>query len=76
MEYWELSVCCPIRQWWCFLHSRIRATCLIITYRSLMAAFHDQDGVQLLLWLAIDLVMAFLTHFTLSRTIAGMLLRN
>ncbi|MGN0983144.1 MAG: ABC transporter permease, partial [Candidatus Limivicinus sp.] len=51
-------------------------TCLIITYRSLMAAFHDQDGVQLLLWLAIDLVMVFLTHFTLSRTIAGMLLRN
>ena len=41
-----------------------------------MAAFHDQDGVQLLLWLAIDLVMVFLTHFTLSRTIAGMLLRN
>lgn len=76
MEYWGLSVCCLIRQWWCFLHSRIRATCLIITYRSLMAAFHDQDGVQLLLWLAIDLVMVFLTHVTLSRTIAGMLLRN
>lgn len=41
-----------------------------------MAAFRDQDGVQLLLWLAIDLVMVFLTHFTLSRTLAGMLLRN
>ena len=50
--------------------------CLIITYRSMMAAFHVQDGVELLLWLVIDLVMVFLTHFTLSRTLAGMLLRN
>ena len=49
---------------------------LIITYWSLMAAFHDQDGVELLLWLLIDLVMVFLTHFTLSRTLAGMLLLN
>lgn len=51
-------------------------TCLIITYQSLMAAFHNQDGVQLLMWLAIDLVMVFLVHFALSRTLAGMLLRN
>lgn len=51
-------------------------TCLIITYQSLMAAFHNQDGVQLLMWLAIDLVMVFLVHFSLSRTLAGMLLRN
>lgn len=50
--------------------------CLVITYRSLMAAFHNQDGVELLLWLTIDLVMVFLTHFTLSRTLAGMLLRS
>ncbi|MGN1016843.1 MAG: ABC transporter permease [Faecousia sp.] len=50
--------------------------CLVITYRSLMAAFHNQDGVELLLWLVIDLVMVFLTHFTLSRTLAGMLLRS
>ena len=50
--------------------------CLVITYRSLMAAFHNQDGVQLLMWLAIDLVMVFLTHFTLSRTLAGLLLRS
>lgn len=50
--------------------------CLVITYRSLMAAFHQQDGVVLLLWLVIDLVMVFLTHFTLSRTLAGMLLRS
>lgn len=64
---------------WCVLSAATLAgfiTCLIITYRSLMAAFHDQDGVQLLLWLAIDLVMVFLAHFTLSRTMAGMLLRN
>ena len=40
-----------------------------------MATFDNQDGVELLLWLAIDLVMVFLTHFTLSRTLAGMLLR-
>lgn len=51
-------------------------TCLIITYRSLMAAFRDQDGVELLLWLALDLVMIFLTHVTLSRTLAGLLLRS
>ena len=50
--------------------------CLVITYCSLMAAFRNQDGVQLLPWLAIDLVMVFLTHFTLSRTLAGMLLRS
>ena len=64
---------------WCALSAVTLAgflACLIITYRSLMAAFHDQDGVQLLLWLAIDLVMVFLTHVTLSRTLAGMLLRN
>lgn len=50
--------------------------CLIITYRSFMAEFRNQDSVKLLLWLVIDLVMVFLTHFTLSRTIAGMLLRS
>ena len=64
---------------WCAL-SAVTLTgfvaCLIITYRSLMAAFHAQDGVELLLWLVIDLVMVFLTHFTLSRTLAGMLLLN
>ena len=29
-----------------------------------------------LLWLAVDLLMVFLTHFTWSRTLAGMLLRS
>ncbi|MGN0402200.1 MAG: FtsX-like permease family protein [Acetatifactor sp.] len=64
---------------WCAL-SAVTLTgfvvCLIHTYRSMMAAFHAQDGVELLLWLVIDLVLVFLTHFTLSRTLAGMLLLN
>ena len=62
---------------WCILSVITLAgfiICLSITYRSLMAAFREEDGVELLLWLAIDLVMVFLTHFTLSRTLAGMLL--
>lgn len=50
--------------------------CLIITYRSLMDTFRNQDGLGLLLWLAVDLVMVFLAHFTVSRTLAGMLLRS
>lgn len=49
---------------------------LAITYQSLMAAFRGQDGVILLVWLAADLVMIFLAHFTLSRTLAGLLLRS
>lgn len=49
---------------------------LVVTYRNLMAAFRGENGVQLLLWLVIDLVMVFLVHFALSRTLAGMLLRN
>ncbi|MGN1140491.1 MAG: ABC transporter permease, partial [Oliverpabstia sp.] len=48
----------------------------IITYQNLMAAFRDQDGVVLLLWLVVDLVMVFLAHFSVSRTIFGILLRN
>lgn len=50
--------------------------CLVITYQSLMECFRNQDGVELLMWLAIDLVMIFLSHFTLSRTLAGLLLQN
>lgn len=50
--------------------------CLIVTYQRLMAAFHNQDSAELLLWLAIDLLMVFLTHFTLSKTVTGLLLRN
>lgn len=64
---------------WCVLSAVTLAGLvgsLIVTYRSLMAAFRNQDGVILLLWLVVDLVMVFLSHFTLSRTIAGMLLRN
>ena len=50
--------------------------CLAVTYRNLMAAFRGENSVELLLWLVIDLVMVFLVHFSLSRTLAGMLLRN
>ena len=64
---------------WCVL-SAVTLTglfvSLVITYRSFMAAFRNQDGVDLLVWLALDLVMVFLAHVTLSRTLAGMLLRN
>ena len=49
---------------------------LLVTYQNLMAAFHNEDGVIVLLWLVVDLVMVFLSHFTLSRTLAGILLRN
>ena len=49
---------------------------LAITYHNLMAAFRNQDSVELLLWMVADLIMVFLSHFTLSRTIAGMLMRN
>lgn len=49
---------------------------LVITYQNLMAAFHNQDGVILLLWLVIDLVLVFATHVALSRTITQVLLRS
>ncbi|MGN0426111.1 MAG: ABC transporter permease [Acetatifactor sp.] len=64
---------------WCVLSGVTLVSfieCLIKTYRSLMATFRDQNGLGLLVWLAIDLGMVFLTHFTLSRTVAGMLLRS
>ena len=64
---------------WCTISVLLLAVfliCLMITYQSMIAAFRNQDGVQLLLWLAVDLVMVFLVHFALSRTLAGMLLRN
>lgn len=64
---------------WCTISVLLLAVfliCLMITYQSMMAAFRNQDGVQLLLWLAVDFVMVFLVHFALSRTLAGMLLRN
>lgn len=64
---------------WCALSAASLAgltASLIITCRSMMAAFHDEEGIGLLLWLAMDLVMVFLAHFTVSRTLAGLLLRN
>lgn len=64
---------------WCFLSVLAMAGLvgsLAITYHNLMAAFSNQDGVELLLWLVVDLVMVFMFHFTLSRTIAGTLPGN
>lgn len=64
---------------WCIASAVLLAGfigCLIVTYRNLMAAFRGENGVELLLWLVIDLVMVFLVHFALSRTLSGMLLRN
>lgn len=64
---------------WCFLSVLAIAGLvgsLAITYHNLMAAFSNQDGVELLLWLVVDLVMVFMFHFTLSRTIAGTLPGN
>ena len=49
---------------------------LIVTYRNLMAAFRDQDGAVVLVWLAVDLAMVFLAHFTLARALSGALLQN
>lgn len=64
---------------WCIVSAVLLAGfigCLVVTYRNLMAAFRGENGVELLLWLVIDLVMVFLVHFALSRTLSGMLLRN
>lgn len=64
---------------WCMISAVLLAGfigCLAVTYRNLMAAFDGENGVELLLWLVIDLVMVFLVHFSFSRTLAGMLLRN
>ena len=64
---------------WCILSGVTLVSsifCLMKTYRSLMATFREQESLGLLAWLAIDLGMVFLTHFTLSRTAAGMLLRS
>lgn len=49
---------------------------LMITFQNLMATFRNQESLSLLLWMVVDLVMIFISHVTLSRTIAGMLLRN
>lgn len=62
---------------WCILSVAAAAAfvlCLVKTWQSMMAAFHGEDGVELLLWLTLDLVLVFLTHAALSRALAGMLL--
>ena len=50
--------------------------CLVKTYRTLMAAFEAQEGLQIFIWLVLDLVMVFLFHVALSRSITGVFLRN
>lgn len=48
--------------------------CLVMTYRSLMAAFRN-ESVAILLWLVLDLVMIFLSHVALARSVTGIFLR-
>ena len=50
--------------------------CLVKTYLTLMAAFKEQEGLQIFIWLVLDLAMVFLFHAALSRSITGVLLRN
>lgn len=52
------------------------AGCFAVTYRSLMGTLHSQEGFGILFWLVMDLVMIFLFHVALSRTLAGALLRS
>ena len=64
---------------WCIISAVLLAGfigCLAVTYRNMMMAFHGKNGVELLLWLVLDLVMVFLVHFAFSKTFTGMLLRN
>lgn len=64
---------------WCILLVLMMAGMLgsfSVTYHSMMEAFHSQEGIGLFFWLVLDLVMVFLFHLTLSRTLAGILLRS
>lgn len=47
-----------------------------LTYRDLMASFYKEGNILLMLWLVLDLVMVFLTHVTLCRSVTGLLLRS
>lgn len=49
---------------------------LWMTYCALMDAYNAQNSLSLLAWLGVDLVMFFLLHLALSRTLAGILLKN
>lgn len=49
---------------------------LFTTYKEMVAIFHGQEGFSLFAWLVLDLGMVFLAHFTLARSIPGILLRN
>ena len=47
---------------------------LVMTCRSFINTFIMQESLHLLMWLVIDLAAIFISHFTLSRTLAGILL--
>ncbi|MGM9625977.1 MAG: ABC transporter permease [Eubacteriales bacterium] len=47
----------------------------IMTYRCLIRSFDAQDGASILVWLAWDLLLIFLTHVSLSRTVSGFFIR-
>lgn len=62
---------------WCILSLLTGSgliVCLVMTYRSLMAAFRN-ESVAILLWLVLDLFMIFMSHVALSRSVTGILLR-
>ncbi len=50
--------------------------CLIRTYHNLVASLKGQDGLSVLVWITLDLVLVFLSHATLSRSVTGMFLRS
>ena len=49
--------------------------CLVMTYQSMMAAFHNAS-VEIVIWLILDMVMIFLSHAALAKGVIGVLLRN
>lgn len=51
------------------------AASLVMTYKSLMAAFTNQSA-EILVWLVLDLVMIYLAHLVLARALAGVLLHG
>ena len=50
--------------------------CLIRTYHNLVASLKGQDGLSVLVWITLDLVLVFLSHAALSRSVTGMFLRS
>ena len=50
--------------------------CLIRTYHNMVASLKGQDGLSVLVWITLDLVLVFLSHAALSRSVTGMFLRS